>query len=71
MTAHDASRPSPTTLDLPVPPGGLSLREILEALPPDTLLPVWWIAELLARSDKSDEVGRDALRTEECGDLPR
>jgi len=61
MTQRDAARPTQLALDVPAVSEGLSLREILEALPPETLLPAWWYVELLSRERYQGSEGHCAL----------
>lgn len=63
MTQHDAARPTQLALDVPAVSEGLSLREILEVLPPDTLLPAWWYVELLTRDRYRDSESHCAPRS--------
>lgn len=71
MTERDATDPAQRLIDLPHRTAGPSLKEILEALPPDTLLPVRWILERLSREPHMYGANHHTLTAQEFGERRR
>lgn len=67
MTERDATDPAQRPIGLPQRTAGPSLWELLDALPPDTLLPVRWIQERLSLEPHADGGRHDTLSAQEFG----